>query len=212
MNRAPRSAAHRGFTLVEVLVALVIMAVLASMAWQGIDGIARSRTIADERLEQTLRLNAVLAQWQQDLQMLHDGTAVPTLRFDGANVLMVRDAEGGVQLVAWSLRAGQWTRWAGPPVVRAGDLQEQWIRSQQLMGNEPGTVRTIGGAAAWRIFFYRGNAWTNAQSSGDEAPAMEGAPAKPAASRREALPNGVRLMLTLPQGVLVRDVMLGPQS
>jgi general secretion pathway protein J len=212
MNRPPHSPKRRGFTLVEVLVALVVMAVLASMAWQGIDGIARSRTIADERLEQTLRLNAVLAQWQQDLQMLHDGTAVPTLRFDGSNVLMVRDAEGGVQLVAWSLRAGQWTRWAGPPVVRAGDLQEQWIRSQQLMGNEPGTVRTVSDAAAWRIFFYRGNAWTNAQSSGDEAPPMEGAPAKPGPSRREALPNGVRLMLTLPQGVLVRDVMLGPQS
>jgi general secretion pathway protein J len=203
---------NRGFTLVEVLVALVVMAVLASMAWQGIDGIARSRSIADERLEQTLRLNAVLAQWQQDLQSLHDGTAVPTLRFDGANVLMVRDAEGGVQLVVWSLRGGQWTRWAGPPVVRAGDLQEQWIRSQQLMGNEAGTVRTISGASGWRIFFYRGNAWTNAQSSGDEAPAMEGAPATPRAGRREALPNGVRMVLTLPQGVVVRDVMLGPQS
>jgi general secretion pathway protein J len=208
--------ANRGFTLVEVLVALVIMAVLASMAWQGIDGIARSRTIADERLEQTLRLNAVLAQWQVDLQSLHDGTAVPTLRFDGANVQMVRDAEGGVQLVVWSMRSGQWTRWAGPPVVRAGDLQEQWIRSQQLMGNEPGTVRTITGAAAWRIFFYRGNAWTNAQSSGDDAPPMDGAapqtPPAPPAARRESLPNGVRLILTLPQGVLVRDVMLGPQS
>jgi general secretion pathway protein J len=211
MNPTRRLVAERGFTLVEVLVALVVMAVLASMAWQGIDGIARSRTIADERLEQTLRLNAVLAQWQQDLQSLHDGTAVPTLRFDGSNVQMVRDAEGGVQLVVWSLRAGQWTRWAGPPVLRAGDLQEQWIRSQQLLGNETGTVRTGSGASGWRIFFYRGNAWTNAQSSGDDAPPMEGAPATPAA-RREALPSGVRLVLTLPQGTLVRDVMLGPQS
>jgi general secretion pathway protein J len=50
MNAPRRPAAERGFTLVEVLVALVVMAVLASMAWQGIDGIARSRTIADERL------------------------------------------------------------------------------------------------------------------------------------------------------------------
>ena len=112
MNATRRPMAERGFTLVEVLVALLMMAVLASMAWQGIDGIARSRSIADERLEQTLRLNAVLAQWQQDLQSLHDGTAVPTLRFDGANVQMVRDAEGGVQVVVWSLRSGQWH--AGP--------------------------------------------------------------------------------------------------
>jgi general secretion pathway protein J len=198
----------RGFTLVEVLVALVVMAVLASMAWQGIDGIARSRVIADERLEQTLRLNAVLAQWQQDLQALQDGTPAPTLRFDGATMQMVRAAEGGVQVVSWTLREDQWLRWAGPAVVRAGDLQEQWLRSQQLMGNEPGHVRALGGVTDWRIFFYRGNAWSNAQSSGDVAPAMEGAPSAPT---REALPTGVRLIMTLPQGVLVRDVLLGPQ-
>ena len=202
----PRS---RGFTLVEVLVALVVMAVLASMAWQGIDGMARTRSIADERLEQTLRLNAVLMQWQQDLMALHDGTAVPTLRFDGATLRLVRDAEGGVQVVAWSVRDGLWSRWAGPPVVRSGELQELWLRSQQLQGVEPGHVRALEGVGEWRMFFYRGNGWSNAQSSGDAAPVMEGAPSQPA---REALPTGVRFVMTLPQGELVRDVLLGPQA
>ena len=36
--------AQRGFTLVEVLVALLIMAVMATMAWQGVDGIVRARS------------------------------------------------------------------------------------------------------------------------------------------------------------------------
>lgn len=202
-------AAARGFTLVEVLVALVVMAVLASMAWQGIDGMGRARSIAEERLEQTLRLNAVMTQWQQDLLALHDGTPVPTLRFDGATVRLVRDAEGGVQVVAWSVRDGRWSRWAGPPVVRAGDLQEQWMRSQQLQGTEPGHVNLVEGIGGWRMFFFRGNGWSNAQSSGDVAPAMEGAPSAPA---REALPTGVRFVMTLPQGDVVRDVLLGPQA
>ena len=58
----------RGFTLVEVLVAMMIMAILAVMAWQGVDGIVRTRTASQARLEQTLRLNTVLGQLEQDVQ------------------------------------------------------------------------------------------------------------------------------------------------
>ena len=44
---------RRGFTLVEVLVALSIMAVLATMAWQGIDGMVRARDISQARLDRS---------------------------------------------------------------------------------------------------------------------------------------------------------------
>jgi general secretion pathway protein J len=199
---------RRGFTLVEVLVALMIMAVLAAMAWQGIDGIARSRGTAQSRMEQTLRLTAVLAQWEHDLQAVHDTYgAVPALAFDGATLRLVRRAEGGVQIVAWSLRGGAWLRWAGPPVTRAAELQEQWMRSQQLLGNEPGQLRTLGGVGDWQLYCYRGNAWSNCQSSADVAPGPGGG-----TPPREVLPSAVRLVLTLPEGALTRAVALGPQE
>ena len=41
----------RGFTLVEVLVALVVMSLLAVMAWQGVDGMVRARDASQRRLE-----------------------------------------------------------------------------------------------------------------------------------------------------------------
>ena len=82
--------AHRGFTLVEVLVALSIMAVLATMAWQGIDGIVRARDISQTQVERSLRLNTVMAQWEQDLAALIDTGAVPALAFDGATRRAVR--------------------------------------------------------------------------------------------------------------------------
>ena len=63
---------QRGFTLVEVLVAMLIMAMLAVMAWQGVDGITRTRDVSQARLEQTLRLNTVMGQFEQDLQALQD--------------------------------------------------------------------------------------------------------------------------------------------
>ena len=74
-SRQPRSDA--GFTLVEVLVALVVMSLMAAMAWQGVDGMIRARDASQRRLEATLRLNTALAQWQQDLASVQETPAVP---------------------------------------------------------------------------------------------------------------------------------------
>ena len=53
------------------------------MAWQGVDGIVRARDSNQERLEQTLRLETVIAQWEQDLASLQETSAVPALTCDG---------------------------------------------------------------------------------------------------------------------------------
>jgi general secretion pathway protein J len=209
----------RGFTLVELLVALALMAVLAGLAWQGLGGVADAKRSSDARVDETLRLGTVLAQWEQDLTQIHDNTLVPPLAFDGATLRLVRRQTEGVQLVAWSLRDGRWTRWASGIVVQAPALQEAWLASQQLLGNEARQVVLLEGVAAWQIYFYRGNAWTNAQSSGDLAAA---APPAPGASApvpvRQLLPTGVRLVLTLQGGAdpaaapkITRDVLLAPQ-
>jgi general secretion pathway protein J len=214
MRPPARGLAQHGFTLVEVLVALMIMAVLAGMAWQGIDGITRTRDATAVRMEQTLRINTVLQQWEQDLQALYDPPdkpLVPPLSFDGATLRAVRRADAGVQLVAWSLRDGRWLRWSGPVVTRAGDLQDSWMRSQQLLGNEPAQLVTLEGIETWQVYFFRGNSWSNAQSSAD----VEGPAAGASAPQREVLPTGVRLVLgfggRIP-GPLTRDVLLAPQT
>lgn len=205
-----------GFTLVEVLVALLIMAIIATMAWQGIDAVVRSRDIAAQRVEQQLRLQSVMAQWEADLAEVQDSGLIPALLFDGANLRLTRRSANGLQLVVWSLRGGSWTRWASQPVTRGGELQQLWMRSQQLLGNEPEQLRTLAGIAGWQLYFWRGNAWSNAQSSGDVAlPGI--AASAPAAAVRQALPGGVRLVLAFDagsgySGTLTRDVPLGPQG
>ena len=160
-----------GFTLVELLVAMVVMAIMSLMAWQGVDGIARARESNQVRLEQILRLETVVAQWEQDLAALQETTAVPTLSCDGQSVRLVRRTDAGLQVVAWSLRPDShgsvWQRWAGPPVTTTKNLQESWLRTQQFQGSETGQLRAIPGLEEWRVFFFQGNAWANCQSSGD---------------------------------------------
>jgi general secretion pathway protein J len=214
---------QQGFTLAEVLVALALMALLATISWRGVSSMAQAKQTADARVEETLRLGTVMAQWEQDFQQLHDTALVPALSFDGATVRLVRRRPTGLQLVAWSLRETKWTRWTSPLVTSAQGLQDAWLASQQLLGNEPGQLTLYEGLDGWQVYFYRNNAWTNAQSSGDlvtapnpataaSAPAVRGAP-------RAELPSGVRIVLTLQQQgdgegggrTITRDLLVAPQ-
>lgn len=210
-SRRALAGPARGFTLVEVLVAMLMMAILSTITWQGLDSILRARDGSKAALDRTARLATVIVQWEQDLQALHETQAVPALHFDGRTVRMTRRAEGGVTLVAWSLRSGQWQRWVGPTTTRLIDLQESWIASQGLLGNEPGHLTLAEGASEWQIYFHRGGAWTNAQSTGDTA-AMSISPGGAAGVAIEALPAAVRMVITLDGKTLTRDIALGPSG
>ncbi|MBP6765340.1 MAG: prepilin-type N-terminal cleavage/methylation domain-containing protein [Rubrivivax sp.] len=201
-----------GFTLVEVLVALFAMALLAGLAWQGLDSVLRARNASKLSIDDTTRLSTVLTQWEQDLVAVFDTEVVPALGFDGQTLRLTRRVEGGVALVAWSLRSGKWQRWAGPAMPREAELQELWLRQQQFQGNEAGQLAVAAGASEWQIYFHQGSTWSNAQSTGNlvqgAAPSANGA----AAPARQALPNAVRLVITLDGKTLTRDIALGPQE
>jgi general secretion pathway protein J len=213
--------ALRGFTLIEVLVAMTIMAVMAAMAWQGIDAMVRARAIASNRFEQLLRVNAV-----QNSQ-----TSVPALAFNGATLTLTRRTTSGMQLVVWSLRNGVWQRWAGPSVSTQKALEEQWSASSQFFGNEAEQLSALTSVSEWQLYFYRDNAWTNAQSSAGTPssnvlaiaapPPANGASSVGAVrvvnrTTQPPLPQGVRLVLSFDgakglSGKVTRDIIVNPQ-
>jgi general secretion pathway protein J len=206
-----------GFTLVEVLVALFVMAIIAALGWRGVDGMARSRDISQQAVDHQLRLQTVIAQWDQDLIAAQDSGVVPALQFDGATLRLTRVADGGQQVVAWSLREGVWRRWTSPVTTRVSELQQAWLRSEQLQGAEAGQVKLFDGVTGVQVWFHRGG-WSNAQSTGDIASGLAAAAAAAVASSaasaaapREKLPAGVRLMLDFGEQRLTRDVALAPQ-
>jgi general secretion pathway protein J len=222
--RPPSSSPARrlGFTLIEVLVSLFILALMAGMAWQGVDMVMRSRATVQARMDGLLRLQSVMGQWEADLGNVLDTQQVPGLNFDGATLRLTRRNDDGVQVVAWSLRGGKLLRWTTPTLRDADALQEGWLRSYQLLGNETGTLTMFEKVARWQVqvFLSSSNAWSNAQSSGDLAASPPGQAAsadKPkaefATGRREVLPDGLRLLLTFGDGAahagtLQRDVRL----
>ena len=65
-----RCLAAAGFTLIEVLVALSVMALMALMSWQAIDGMVRTQERARAHTDDTLTLQAAFAQWRADLDTM----------------------------------------------------------------------------------------------------------------------------------------------
>ena len=219
----PSQRSRAGFTLVEVLVALVVMATMAVMAWRGIEALLKSRDIAQGHLDQTVRLQTVMAQWELDLRALQDSQVLPPLNFDGASLRLTRQQPQGMQVVVWSARGGRLLRWEGPVVQTVAALTESAERSQQLSGQESSQLKALEGVTGWQLFYYRGNGWSNAQSSDDVA--TEAAPAPSAASApsgaappapKALLPTGVRMVVQFGEGSgfngpLTREIVLGPQ-
>ena len=209
---------RRGFTLIEVLVALFIMAVLAGLAWRGVDALVRTRDGSKAAAEAVLRQGTVLAQWEQDLNQIQDSATVPALAFDGASLRLTRRAPGGLQYVVWTRQGHQLWRWASPAVTHVQALSDAWMRGQQWSAISGEALAMLDGVSDLQVYYFRtnDNTWSNAQSTGDAAAvAASGGTAAAAVVvlpelAAEALPKGVRLQLTLASGVLTRDLMLRP--
>jgi general secretion pathway protein J len=203
----------RGFTLVELLVALVIMALLALLSWRGLDGMTRVQSQTQSSTDGVLALQAGLSQWQTDLDAISLQTnvlGVNGLDYDGSVLRLTRRyAEDGdksekfvksdsIRVVAWSQRAVEnkttWLRWQSEPLKTRAELQAAWRQALTWSkeGNEADRKREVAVAVIdkWQMLYYVNDAWVNALSSGGAD----------AATGTATVPDGIRLVLTLAPG------------
>ena len=197
-----RTRGSRGFTLIELLVAIAIMALMAILGWRGLDGMARAQETTRQRADELLVVQAALAQWGADLDAIVSVPYTTPLNWDGQVLRMTRRSSAvpdeGALVVAWTRRdvqgASHWLRWQSPPVRTHAEWQQAWQQAAQWAGN-PGEAERRREVVLlpldnWQIYFYRGGAWSNPQSSSNTTPGEANA----------TLPDGVRLQITISPG------------
>ena len=200
----------RGFTLVELLVALFALAMLAGLSWRGLDGMMRAREVTETRAEEVLTLQTALAQWGADLDAMAEYPPSRGIEWNGRVLRLTRSSSlapaDGVRVVAWAAREGRWLRWQSPPVYTRGELDAAWQQAG-LWGQNPSDAMrrqevAIGPLAEWQVFFFRGDSWTNPLSSaaGQGNPNLIRGATSAAPAPTSTLPDGVRLILQLPAG------------
>jgi general secretion pathway protein J len=216
-----RRRTGRGFTLVELLVALFAMALLAIMSWRGLDGMTRAQQQTQARSDEMLTLQVGLAQWSADLDALLQLPNTTALDWNGRVLRMTRRSSAGsgdgVLVVAWTRRivdgSGTWLRWQSPQLTTRGELDQAWQQAD-IWAQNPGDALMAREVAVmpldqWQIFYFRSDAWTNPLSSDVvTAPATAEASAGPRAGANVAvLPDGVRLVLSLPAGQAISGTL-----
>jgi general secretion pathway protein J len=67
-----------GFTLIEVMIAIALMAVLSVMAWRGLDSVTRANSRLEERTEDIARLMRALDQLERDVALRTTTELPPT--------------------------------------------------------------------------------------------------------------------------------------
>lgn len=198
MRMPPHRRPARGFTLIELLVAIGAMALLALMSWRGIDGMVRAQEQTRLRADQLLVLQAALGQWGADLDAIITVPQTTALDWDGQVLRLTRRGSTppdlGPLVVAWTRRdvqgTPQWLRWESPVLRTRGEWQQAWQQAAQW-ARTPGDADrrrevALTPLTSWQLFYHRGGAWTNPQSStGDTT---------------NQLPDGIRLEITLPAG------------
>lgn len=195
MRAEPRRS---GFTLIELLIAVTVLAIVALIAWRGLDSLSMARARLEPEADELRTMVAVFGQLDSDFAQAADPQFIalptpPITAGDGGEsalqIIRTSPEEDGqplsLQRVIYSVRNGELTRQVSVPVGYAGLLAQAELSSVPLMQK----------VTALRVRVWKNGAW------------MDGPTGLVSPDMLTQLPAGLEITLQRSDGSLLRKVV-----
>ena len=214
-----RCIRHRnaaGFTLLELLVAITVLAIVSMIAWRGLDALLKTRERLEPPLDDTRALLSALGQLERDVSQLAPPSILtlptPSLAIaggDGGNTLSLtrlaaRDAAlpTGLQRIQYRVADGVLLREAAPV--------QQTVTTEATEAIS--TARLLGGVRSLQIRVWANDNWAPPGTPSATRPpgSVPGTPVPgtPVPGTTTAIPPGIEVTIERSDGQQYRRVLL----
>lgn len=159
----------KGFTLVELLVAISILAIVAVLGWRGLDSIVRAREALVQQMEVTRGMQLAFAQMQSDCEHVATRDVVdtrPWLQVSGDRFTLVRQVfvenkPSQLQVVAYRIINGTLVRRESQGTRDLSQLDGLWQAATSDSDASAG-VALQNGVASMQVSTWINSSWRQA--------------------------------------------------